>query len=274
MASQGCAEHLTGNRFIDLAHADLLDRIGDLRECCVEGGGRDAVVPRFDAVAGAVRCHFQHEETIIRGAGFGGWEAHAHEHAVIGTQIGRLVDYVRECAVSTDFLCTVAGTLDLMLSRHETRHDREYADLLRQAAAVPAAGDLVAWTPAFETGVESVDDQHRDLAALLNRMHRLADAPHTAADALALLDTLHDHAQAHFAMEEGVVRTRAPGGFHQHRQHHAALLAQLGDVRDRVAEGRLALSVAVRDFLRFWLTGHIVGCDRPLLRGGAAEEPA
>ncbi|HYD64903.1 hemerythrin domain-containing protein [Azospirillum sp.] len=256
----------TGNRFIDGTHAALVRRIGQIRERCDGGAPREQIAPVLDALTADLHAHFACEELIIRALGHDGWEEHAEQHELLNTQVGRLVAYVRECDVSRDFLSTVAGTLDTVLCRHETRYDGSYAALLK--AAAPGAGrDLIAWGAEHETGIPTIDQQHRGLVGMLNDLHRAAAAGLAPADALRRVDGLRDHVHAHFGMEEGVVRAMAPGRFLQHRAHHAVMAQQFEGIRAEIADGTLDVGVAVRDFLRFWLMDHILGCDRPLLCG-------
>lgn len=256
----------TGNGFIDGTHAALLRRIGDIREHCDEGSPQVAIVPAFNAFVGAVTAHFGQEELILRASGFSAWEEHADEHRALGQQVGRLVDYVRGCEVSGEFLRTVAGTLDTMLSQHEIRHDGAYTGLLRAAAVPPPDADLIAWSAGFDTGLEPIDAQHRELAAFINELHRMACGVHAQADAMDLLDRVAEHLRRHFETEERVMRRVAPSRFLSHAASHADMAEQFQTMREEVASGVIGLDVAVRDFLRFWLMDHIVVCDRPHLR--------
>ncbi len=253
----------TGNSFIDVTHAALMDRVGTIRRACAIGAPRDAVVPQFDAFADEMRAHFDHEEVIIRAAGFGRWEEHAQQHAMLDQQLGRLIDYVRECEVSDDFMCTVAGTLDAVLCKHEIRHDSEYAGLVRHASTPVEGATLIAWSADMETGITPIDDQHRHLVDCLNELHRMSRGGAADQEACALLEAMHDHVHAHFAMEEGVLRASVPGRFLAHNAHHKVLEGQFARIRQEVEAERLDLGVAVRDFLRFWLVDHILVADRP-----------
>lgn len=263
MAATGLAVAETGNGFIDGTHAALLRRISDIRERCAEGTPREAVIPCFGVFVDEMTVHFGHEEMILRASGFAGWEEHAEQHQALGRQVGRLVDYLRECDVSHDFLCTVAGTLDSVLSQHEIKHDGAYASLLRAAPAPAPGADLIAWSAGFETGVEPIDVQHRELAGLVNDLHRMASGVHDRADALALLDRVGHHVRVHFETEERVMRAASPTRCLSHAASHTLMEGQFLAMRDQVAAGVVDLAVGVRDFLRFWLMDHILVCDRP-----------
>ena len=263
MTTDGHTVPRTGNSFIDVTHAALMDRVGTIRRECATGAPREDVVPHFSAFVEEMRAHFGHEEVIIRAAGFNHWEEHAHQHSMLDQQLVRLVDYVRDCEVSNDFMCTVAGTLDAVLCKHEIRHDSEYAGLVRDASAPIEGKTLIVWGDEFETGVVPVDAQHRQLVECLNELHRMSLGGAPEAETLALLEAAHDHVHAHFAMEEGVLRASVPGRFLAHHAHHKVLEGQFAQIRRAVETERLDVGVAVRDFLRFWLMDHILGSDRP-----------
>lgn len=269
MTTDGHTVPRTGNSFIDVTHAALMDRVGTIRRECAAGAPRLSVVPHLDAFEDEMLAHFDHEEVIIRAAGYDRWEEHASQHAALGQQLGRLIDYVRECDVTSDFMCTVAGTLDAALCRHEIRNDSDYAALLRTASAAPEGGELIRWEPGYDLGIAPLDAQHRQLVECLNDLHQASLLQGAGAGIVALLDQLHDHAQAHFAMEEGVLRTVAPSRFVAHRAHHRTLNAQFVRIRQEVASGQLDAGVAARGFLRFWLMDHLLGSDRAAFAAGS-----
>lgn len=252
----------TGNGFIDSTHAALLRRIGDIRAQCAQGAPREAVVRDFDAFIGEMTAHFGHEEMILRAVGYHHWEEHAEQHEALGQQVERLVGYLRECDVSRDFLSTVAGTLDAVLSQHEIMQDGVYADLLRTMGRPRPGEPLIAWTADFDIGVEPVDAQHRELVGLVNELHRMSGGDYAGEDALTLLERLRVHVVAHFEDEERLLRAISPTRCLNHAASHDAMEAQFLAVVGQVASGEVELAVAVRDFLRFWLMDHILVCDR------------
>lgn len=263
MTTDGPTVPSTGNGFIDASHRSLMGHVDSIRRECAAGATRDVMVPHFNRFVDEMRMHFDHEEVIIRAAGFTRWEEHASHHAMLDQQFGRLIDYVCGCEVSTDFLCTVAETLDAALSRHETRHDGDYAALVRDASAAPDGAALIVWDDAFDVGVGPLDAQHRQIAELMNELDVMSRRGARVCESLDLLGMLHDHVHAHFAMEEGVLRRMAPNRFVSHRNHHRMLEGQFARIRQQVEEGRLDTGVAVRGFLRFWLMDHVLGSDRP-----------
>lgn len=273
MTTDGHTVPRTGNGFIDAAHRSLMDHVETIRRECAAGASRESMIPRFSRFADEMRMHFDHEEVIIRAAGFTRWEEHASHHAMLDQQFGRLIDYVRGCDVTSDFLCTVAGTLDAALCGHEIRHDGDYTALVRDASLAPEGRTLIAWSSAFDVGVGPLDAQHRQLAELMNELDVMSRRGASIGESLDLLGMLHDHVHAHFAMEEGVLRCVAPSRFVAHRNHHRLLEGQFAGIRQQVESGRLDPGVAVRGFLRFWLMDHVLGSDRPTFADAADAAP-
>ncbi|MDP3346341.1 MAG: hemerythrin domain-containing protein, partial [Hydrogenophaga sp.] len=72
------------------------------------------------------------------------------------------------------------------------------------AAAKPDAFEIFPWNANFETGIDVVDEQHRVLVSLLNRMAQHYIDGATEAQTRQILAELADYAQVHFSTEEAV----------------------------------------------------------------------
>lgn len=93
---------------------------------------------------------------------------------------------------------------------------------------------LIEWRDDFKVGVASVDHEHAELIALLNR---LAASLAQDADEDAVLDFLgevHAKIAAHFALEEKEMRDRGYDQFADHKADHERLLDDIRDIMDRV----------------------------------------
>jgi len=129
--------------------------------------------------------------------------------------------------------------------------------------------DIFHWSPQFETGLAIVDDQHRLLVGLLNRLaHVLAlDADRETID--EALNGLREYTVFHFDTEEALMREAFGGdeietghvAVHQQFQQEAAGIV--------LPEGGQALHDAmhrVLSMLTRWLAFHILGVDRRMAK--------
>jgi hemerythrin len=131
------------------------------------------------------------------------------------------------------------------------------------------------WLDQWTLEVGFMDEDHRQLAALLNRLARdygpvegRGDCPPRRPAAPPLAEALEDlsrHARAHFLREEAVMRTDGYPWLDRHKGEHDLLLAELSFlVRELHASGVERVAGGVLETLKDWLLGHILEQDRDL----------
>ncbi len=125
--------------------------------------------------------------------------------------------------------------------------------------------EIFPWNEHFNTGLDSIDVQHRRLVALLNEL-----ATHIAFGSAApsfdeLLTALADYAAYHFSTEEALWHEALPDAAETvaHRRSHARFIEFIGGMRERPTHDS-AQAAEMLDFLVHWLAGHILQSDREL----------
>lgn len=121
------------------------------------------------------------------------------------------------------------------------------------------------WNEALETGVATIDLQHKVLFDLLLRTQE-ASARGLLVDLDGLLPQLRSYADYHFRHEEDWIRQHGGAEDTTHARLHAGFQAQLDRLQQHLDEGRLHIQ-PVLSFLRDWLLDHIARQDVPLIRG-------
>jgi hemerythrin len=119
------------------------------------------------------------------------------------------------------------------------------------------------WNDSLSVGVKSIDDQHKQLVALVNTLHN-AIANGEGGDALGkILVGLIDYTKTHFAYEEKLFSQTAYTESAAHKQEHDKFCETVLDVQAKFNGGAgEALHGQVMDFLKDWLITHIQGSDR------------
>lgn len=130
--------------------------------------------------------------------------------------------------------------------------------------------NFMAWSRHFETGLDTVDSQHRALVNLVNKAAPLlASAGNTGiAQAGHLLDQLGHYATVHFQDEERLMRETGldPAYLAHHHSTHVGFADAVGTMRQQAAhEGQLTGNELLR-FLTSWLTFHILSEDQSMAR--------
>lgn len=130
------------------------------------------------------------------------------------------------------------------------------------------------WTAGMSVGLARLDDDHKGLIAIINR---LADASTGAEREAAInqaLTALLRYTEYHFAREEAVLRAVNYPHLDHHRDEHREFVAELDEMRRDFpalpdGDGRAMLLAYLKD----WLTHHILIEDMAY-KGLVENEPA
>lgn len=129
--------------------------------------------------------------------------------------------------------------------------------------------DAFIWSPLYETGIASVDAQHRRLVEIINRLGQvLANADSIGADEVQqTFRQLGEYARTHFIDEEKLMRKRgiAPDVLEVHAGHHREFTQQVLTMWQARA-GMSNPAAALHGFLSAWLSFHILGEDQSMAR--------
>lgn len=152
---------------------------------------------------------------------------------------------------------------------------------------IVTAADLAeasfSWNERYVTGIGEVDDQHRTLVDLINRLGALltGSAGASAADIETLFGQLADYAVYHFREEEGLMHAAGIDVRHValHCEAHASFLDEVTRMHDGLLDGNPDAARLLLRFLTHWLAYHIFGQDQVMARqmravaaGATAEE--
>ena len=121
---------------------------------------------------------------------------------------------------------------------------------------------LLTFDKTYSVGIQFVDDQHARLFDTLNELHAAMLKGQVKAVAGRLLQDLLAYTRSHFSAEEAMLAKAKYPGLGEHQSKHRKLTAQVADYVERYKRGEAALSVHLINFLRDWLTSHILREDR------------
>ena len=115
------------------------------------------------------------------------------------------------------------------------------------------------WNDSMSVGVPLIDNDHRALIHLINRLHESVRAQ----DAYDILDSLLnrflDYVDIHFTREERLMEacgyTEAAG----HKEEHAAFIAHMHGLRNTVNAATAPSQIGnLAEYLKNWLNHHIL----------------
>ncbi|MHA1597272.1 MAG: bacteriohemerythrin [Alphaproteobacteria bacterium] len=123
---------------------------------------------------------------------------------------------------------------------------------------------MIEWKDSYRTGFKSIDYEHETLIAAINDLYEHAAAG--VGDGIApALSQIHTLIEAHFALEEKVMRDQAYPDYTGHKIDHDRLLDEILDIMDDArVEDPAATGPRLGDRLTEWFGNHFSTYDREL----------
>ena len=134
--------------------------------------------------------------------------------------------------------------------------------------------EVFPWNKNFDTGHAIIDEQHRQLVRLLNKLaSTLVDAEFSVVN--SAFDELADYANMHFDEEEAIWTNYFSGDswLSSHQLSHATFLPKVIELKEQEADK--PLSDVVEQIIKFlirWLAFHIIDNDKRMAMAVSAME--
>ena len=126
---------------------------------------------------------------------------------------------------------------------------------------------FIKWNPKFETGIPTVDAQHRKLVALCNKL-RSAIMKSSSAQGLKWEDSLAsalrectDYVQTHFHDEEVLMQAAGYEGYERHKKEHEAFTRKVLETAQGFSSSSVKSALQFVNFLYEWILSHIAHED-------------
>ncbi len=117
------------------------------------------------------------------------------------------------------------------------------------------------WSSDYSVNIKTIDDQHRELVNILNRLFIAASRREGDKVIAGILDSLMSYTKTHFALEERLMRQARYQDLDAHVEEHRKLIEQLDQLcRKHLIENR-PIHFEMLSFLKTWLKEHIQGVD-------------
>jgi hemerythrin len=118
------------------------------------------------------------------------------------------------------------------------------------------------WEDKYSVNIPEVDTQHKVLFGLIERLDNAIREKRGSAACQEILAELVDYTRIHFALEESLMRLAKYPDFASHKQLHENLISEVAELQEKIASGTASISFELMQFLRLWLTKHIMQSDQ------------
>lgn len=135
---------------------------------------------------------------------------------------------------------------------------------LKETTPSSRPDQLMEWSNALSVGVEAIDDQHKQLVAMLNEINEGIRGGWGKEARDEVLVKLVDYTLTHFATEESLMQIFNYPEEKAHKQAHAELIQMVEQYIRKYSQDPNTSSYDLLFFLKRWLFQHILRNDKAL----------
>ncbi len=125
-----------------------------------------------------------------------------------------------------------------------------------------ASALLFPWSEAYSVKVGIIDTQHKKLVDLINELHQAMISRKGKEHLGTILSSLVKYTQAHFKAEEGILQSNQYPELANQQTEHDRFTHTVLEFQCKFQKNEIGLTIEVMDFLKDWLSKHILGTDK------------
>ena len=122
--------------------------------------------------------------------------------------------------------------------------------------------ETIKWRETFETGISSMDEQHQELFALINKLYKVI-RNHESNDAVTdVLAEMNNYTERHLLEEEALLEEYGYADLASHKELHQSYRDRVKVLLNDARDGNEDTLHETYRFLRQWWMNHIVKEDK------------
>ena len=120
------------------------------------------------------------------------------------------------------------------------------------------------WDENYNVGIKAMNNHHKKLFDIINELHDGMSLGSTDEALRKIFSELTDYTKYHFTIEEDLMSKYNYPELSSHKEEHNKLIETLQDLQQQFDERKSELMIIMKmqNFLRDWLTDHIIGLDK------------
>ena len=126
------------------------------------------------------------------------------------------------------------------------------------------SSDIVIWEEKYVTGIDEIDDQHKQLVTLTNELyHACLDGNHAVGPAFKdAMGRMVEYVRFHFKAEQELLKQMHYPNYAEHAIQHNELIKHIIDASNNYEEGKRFVANKFVITLKDWVFGHIAYYDK------------
>jgi len=120
------------------------------------------------------------------------------------------------------------------------------------------------WNINFATGIKSIDEEHHEIVKMITKLQDSLDDGLVTHQLGMVLKDLVNYTKYHFSSEENFMSQIHFPGLEIHIKFHKELTENIIKILLNLKEGKTITSIDLIEFLKNWLTNHIINEDKKI----------
>ncbi len=122
------------------------------------------------------------------------------------------------------------------------------------------------WTADLTVGVDTMDEQHKELFKLINELHDCLTAECEKSETFKAIEFLENYINDHFKMEQAYMEKHSYPAISEHLAQHTSFITDLKEFRKQLEAGLepVHFSKIITNWLVYWWRHHISNTDKQL----------
>lgn len=118
------------------------------------------------------------------------------------------------------------------------------------------------WEDRYSVNIAAMDEQHKRLVKMLNDLFEAMLSGKGREVVGKVLTDLVNYTKVHFSAEEELMRKNGYPDLLSHKKEHDALAKKAVELDQKFRTTKMSLTVETGNFLKDWLTNHILYTDK------------
>ena len=124
--------------------------------------------------------------------------------------------------------------------------------------------ELITWSDTFSCGLKVIDDQHKELVKLLNKMfnHVTGDEARERDYFNKIIQEAVEYIKVHFSTEEKIMKATQFSGYAEHKKIHDSFILTVNENIVGFNSGKRLSLFSFTNFVKNWILSHIAVMDK------------
>ncbi len=126
--------------------------------------------------------------------------------------------------------------------------------------------EFISWKDSFSVGIPSIDDQHKNLVGMINKLFSEFYKGITDDFLNEIIQELEKYTVYHFTYEEKFMKLYDFEGYNAHKSEHEQFIEKIRNYKETLSKENKKAVIDFISFLKDWLLKHIMGTDKKYMK--------